>query len=179
MFHTFKVHPVVVAAMLGFAVTALVSQGATATAGLPFGILDQTGCCQRCPACDHACKFKAESVEEELEGFVVESKVICIPRVVFPWQKRPTCGGCDSSACQQCHNGGRTRKVCVLKTDKYKCPNCEYSWSAEKKPAGSCGCSGSRCDQSCDEGCGTSSGCDQQIFYLQSEHATGMVTDGP
>jgi hypothetical protein len=109
-----------------------------ATAGL-FGtkLLDQTGCCRRCPACDHTCSLKAEIVEEEKPCFDVESKVVCIPRVVFPWQRKKcnACSACDGQGCTSCvHNGARTRRISVLKTDKYKCPKCKYTWTAERKP---------------------------------------------
>lgn len=177
-FFIFKVYPLLTLAVITISTGMGINDAPVANAGLPFGMLDQTGCCQRCPSCDHACKFKAESVEEEQEGFVVESKIICIPRVVFPWQKRPTCSGCTTATCEQCHNGGRTRKICVLKTEKYKCPKCEYSWSAEEKASGSRCCSGSCQDDSCDGRCEAKVGCDHHIFYLQSERATGMITDG-
>ncbi len=125
------------------------------TAGMPFGILDQTGCCKRCPACDHFCKFDAKEGEIEKPGFEVESKVICIPRVVFPWQTRKacgSCGSCDGTGCSNCvNNGACTKRVCVLKSKDFKCPECEYSWSAEAKPDGGCatGCA-SACDASSD-----------------------------
>ncbi|WP_372724700.1 hypothetical protein [Novipirellula sp.] len=96
-----------------------------ATAGSGHHLLDQTGCCTKCPACDHRCNFSVDVVDETKTCFEVESKVICIPRVVFPWQK----GNCDAV----CNNGAKTRRICVLKTKDYKCPKCEYSWSAEKK----------------------------------------------
>ncbi|TWU26474.1 hypothetical protein Pla52o_03270 [Novipirellula galeiformis] len=95
-------------------------------AGLGHKLIDQTGVCTRCPACDHSCQFSVDVVDEKKTCFEVESKVICIPRVVFPWQK----GNCDAVVR---NNGARTRRVCVLKTKEYKCPRCEYSWSAEKK----------------------------------------------
>ena len=130
---------------------------ADAAAGFPGkNILDQTGCCRRCPACDHVCKLDAEQVEEEKSCFEVESKVICIPRVVFPWQKKKcnACDACDGQGCNNCvHNGARTRKICVLVTDKYKCPSCQYTWSAEKKP---CAAPSPSC---CDSGC-DAPGCD-------------------
>ncbi|MCO8121154.1 hypothetical protein NHH03_05350 [Stieleria sp. TO1_6] len=126
-------------------------------------ILDQTGCAC-CPVCDHVCKLDAKKVDEEKVCFDVESKVICIPRVVFPWQKtrKAACASCDSCAgkgCTACvHNGARVRKVCVLKTDKYTCPVCTYTWSAEKKD----GCGGGNCSggPACDGGCVCDLGCD-------------------
>ena len=126
--------------------------------------LDQTGCCKRCPACDHVCNLDAELVDEEKPCFEVESKVICIPRVVFPWQTGKSCfpfcnkkgcnscDSCDGRGCDSCNacinNGARTRRVCVLKTDKYTCPKCEYTWTAEKKPCAT-GCIESCCDSGC------------------------------
>jgi hypothetical protein len=83
--------------------------------------------------------------------------VVCIPRVVFPWQKgkcHGSCESCDGVGCNQCvHNGARTRTVCVLTTDKYKCPRCQYTWSAERNPCGP-GCDSS-CDAACDAGFGS------------------------
>ncbi|MGB7328140.1 MAG: hypothetical protein WBD31_24910 [Rubripirellula sp.] len=140
------------------AVIALVATPSPASAGLPMGLLDQTGCTKRCPACDHVCKFDAKEVDVEKSCFDVESKVICIPRVVFPWQKKDKCGSCnscDGTGCSSCiNNGARTRRVCVLKTKKYKCPECEYSWSAEKAPCGG-GCATGCCDTGCEAGCDT------------------------
>lgn len=88
--------------------------------------------CHTCPSCKYVCKFEAEKVDEKIPCFDVEEKVICIPRVVFPWQK---------SKCDPCaNNGAWIRKVCVLKRDSYTCPKCEYSWKAEKKEiCGGCG----------------------------------------
>jgi hypothetical protein len=128
-------------------------------------LLTQTGCAC-CPVCDHVCKLDAEEVEEEKTCFEVESKAICIPRVVFPWQKAKkvscaSCDACDGKGCTVCvHNGARVRKVCVLKTEKYKCPACKYTWSAEKKD--SCGGCASSCNggPSCDGGCVCDFGCD-------------------
>ena len=116
---------------------------------------DQTGmiCC---PVCDHVCKLDTKEVEIEKTCFKVEPKVVCIPRVVFPWQKArkaacAACTACNGKGCTACvQNGARLRRVCVLKTEKYKCPACEYTWSAEKK--GTCGlcqragCNGEYCD---------------------------------
>lgn len=146
-------------------------------AGLPWGMLDQTGCCHRCPSCDHECKFKAESVKEARSGFDVESKVICIPRVVFPWQKRIACESCEGRGCQQCHNGGRTRRVCVLKTETYECPACKYSWSAEEKPCRSRRCGTPCSDEYCVQKQKANADCDKHIFYLQSETAAGMLPE--
>lgn len=47
---TLKSHPILIFAAIGFAVATLVNEGSVVNAGLPFGLLDQTGCCQRCPS---------------------------------------------------------------------------------------------------------------------------------
>jgi len=115
---------------------------------------DQTGVAC-CPVCDHVCKLEAKAIEVEKSCFEVETKVICIPRVVFPWQtaRKASCASCDSCSgkgCNACvHSGARLRKICVLKPKAYTCPACEYTWSAEKKDACECGsegCCGARCD---------------------------------
>lgn len=124
--------------------------------GLPAGWLDKTGFSQTgsthcCPACDHVCKLTAEDTEVERLCFYVETKVVCIPRVVFPWQRRSQahgCSVCDGQGCKTCvHNGGRTRRVNVIKPSSYKCPSCEYTWSAEKKTHDGCANVPSSCDQ--------------------------------
>ncbi|MDG2220384.1 MAG: hypothetical protein P8L85_03335 [Rubripirellula sp.] len=111
---------------------------------------DQTGCCKRCPACDYCCNLDAQEVDEEKTCFEVESKEICIPRVVFPWQKK-TCRSCDSCSglgCNACvHNGAKVRRICVLKTRKYACPKCKYTWTPQKD-----GCDVGGCDTGCDVG---------------------------
>ncbi len=112
-------------AFVAMLATCLMTASQNANAGPGLNCLDQTGCCNRCPACDHYCDFSVDVVDEKKECFEVESKVICIPRVVFPWQRN-----CNTV----CNNGARTRRVCVLKTKEYKCPKCEYTWEAKKKP---------------------------------------------
>ena len=100
------------------------------------GCLDQTGCVDCCPACGYQCDFDAECKDETIDGFDVESKVICIPRVVFPWQRRDACG-CMRATCSKCiHNGARLRRVCVLKRDSKTCPKCKYDWEAKKRSCG-------------------------------------------
>ncbi|WP_143544127.1 hypothetical protein [Rhodopirellula sp. MGV] len=134
-----------------FAVALMVSQSPTAEAGKLFS---QTGASCHCPVCDHCCELKAEQVDVEKTCFKVESKLICIPRVVFPWQKSKqaacaACDSCDGQGCTNCvHNGARVRKVCVLKTEKYTCPACEYSWTPVKKDV----CCGDGCDGGCTGG---------------------------
>ena len=117
-------------------------------------LLDQTGCsCFTCPSCKHTCKLDSELVDVEKTCFETEEKVICIPRVVFPWQKsRQSRCGCTEQPCSNCtHNGAKTRKICVLKTKKYECPECKYTWTPEEKECGS-GCAAGCCDttSSCD-----------------------------
>lgn len=141
-----------------------------AGAAFPFkgACLNQTGCGLCCPVCDHVCKLDAEQVDEDIPCFEVESKVICIPRVVFPWQKKKcsACDSCDGRGCNNCvHNGARVRRICVLKTDKITCPKCKYSWSAEKRSAG--------CDVGCDGCC--DGGCDSTIVTSGNWHASSHV----
>lgn len=124
-----------------FATTLLIALGVAvivpqATAGWG-GIrcFDQTGCDICCPECDHVCHLKVERVDADESCFDVESKVICIPRVVFPWQKKKSsgCSDCDGAGCHRCgHNGAKTRTVCVLVVKQYTCPECAYSWSAKR-----------------------------------------------
>jgi hypothetical protein len=137
----------------------------------------QTGCAC-CPVCDHVCKLDAEQVDEEKTCFEVESKVICIPRVVFPWQRskrlaHASCDSCDGKGCTACvHNGARIRKVCVLKTEKYKCPACKYTWTAEKKDTCGDGCC--QGGPACDGGCICEGSCDGGYIAPAPdiEHAT-------
>lgn len=143
----YSVASVILATLLGLMTTSSVSAG-------PGKLLDQTGhsCC---PVCDHKCNLDVEEIEVDKTCFEVESKVICIPRVVFPWQKAKktacaSCDSCDGRGCTSCvHNGARVRKICVAKAKKYKCPACKYTWTAEKKES---------CGGGCDLGCADMSG---------------------
>jgi hypothetical protein len=126
---------------------------------------------QCCPKCNHVCKLTAEKVDVEKKCYEVETDYICIPRVVFPWQRPQksacnSCTSCDGKGCKSCsacpNNGARIRKIKKLTSKKYKCPECEYTWEAEKKGGcGSCGggscsngcCSSGNCDTGCDTGC--------------------------
>lgn len=114
-----------------------------------FKIFDQTGC-NCCPDCG-CCSLEAELVDVEKKCYETECKVICIPRVVFPWQKKKSCGACDSCdgrGCNACvHNGAKTRQIQVLKSKKYKCPKCQYTWTPDNKTC----CTG--CDAGCDSCC--------------------------
>lgn len=99
----------------------------------------QCNTCSTCPSCSYKCKFEAKQGEVEKHCFNVEEKVICIPKVVFPWQK---------SCCDPCaNNGACIKKVKVLKKKAYTCPACKYSWTPEKT-----GCNNGCCDTGCDTG---------------------------
>ena len=138
-----KLLKVILLALATITVTATI-QPTQCQAG--FGHHGKSNDCCVCPSCQHVCKLTAEKVDEEKTCFDVESKVICIPRVVFPWQKK--CNPCAN-------NGAKLRTVCVLTTDKYKCPKCEYTWKAEKRENGCC-CPNGSCGSS---GCSGSKGC--------------------
>jgi hypothetical protein len=106
--------------------------------------------CKKCPSCD--CSLEAKMVDVEKSCFEVETKTICIPRVVFPWQRKKACGSCDScdgSGCNSCvNNGAKTRCIRVIKKKKYTCPECQYSWTPNTS-----GCCDAGCDAACDDGC--------------------------
>ncbi|MEM6469942.1 MAG: hypothetical protein AAF802_10345 [Planctomycetota bacterium] len=101
------------------------------------GKLSQTGLSCRCPICDHHCELTVDETEEKRTCYEIETKIICIPRVVFPWQKKKhacsSCSSCDGAGCTSCvHNGAKLRRVCVAKPKEYKCPACKFTWKAEK-----------------------------------------------
>lgn len=110
--------------------------------------------CKKCPSCD--CTLEAKMVDVEKSCFEVETKTICIPRVVFPWQRTKACGpcdSCDSNGCNSCvNNGATTRCIRVIKKKKLTAPECKYSWTP--KTSGSC-------DSTCDEGCAKTDGSKQ------------------
>ena len=109
-----------------------------------------------CPNCDRCCTFNAECGKEEKECYEVECVEICIPRVVFPWQKQRSCGhgGCDScdggcGKCSRVNNGARVKTVKKLKKKTYECPACKYEWTPARYGCGNChanGCNGAGCD---------------------------------
>ena len=76
-----------------------------------------------CPQCHYRCKFNVERGEEEEYCWKIEHDVICVPRVVFPWQK--TCRN------PHANNGAFLKTVKKLIRHEYTCPQCEYSWTAE------------------------------------------------
>jgi len=108
------------------------------------------GLCTKCPSCD--CSLEAKMVDVEKSCFEVETKTICIPRVVFPWQRKKafgSCDSCDGRGCTTCvNNGAKTRCIRVLKKKRHTCPECKYSWTANTS-----GCCDSGCDGTCDGGC--------------------------
>ena len=116
--------------------------------------------CLSCPSCNvSCCELKSEAIEVEKSCWKVECKKICVPRVVFPWQKpcRTSCDGCCDSGCASCdacncNNGACVKTVKVLKKHKYKCPSCKYTWTPVETCATGCdtGC--------CDTGCASGSG---------------------
>ncbi len=140
------------AAALMLAPVALLQAGGHGGAG--------DGCCEvQCPQCRHICKFTVDTDKEAKHCYKSECKPVCIPRVVFPWQKKScsTCSscsgaGCDSCAggccnsggpcgcatgcekpdCTTCNNGARIRYVNVLKKYEYECEVCKYKWEALK-----------------------------------------------
>jgi hypothetical protein len=88
----------------------------------------------KCPQCCHDCVFSAEKAKETKSCYAAECKPICIPRVVFPWQKGCcTCGkgGKDGGkdGCCAVHNGVKKRSVRVLKKYEYECSKCKYQWT--------------------------------------------------
>ena len=164
------------AAVIAMMVAALAS---TANAG---GCLDgrcgsrRTVCCPQCDCKCYSCKLESDVVDVEKKCFEVEEDVICVPNVVFPWQTgkkrckfnlRKLCGRDGGSSCDSCdscggvgcstcvHNGAKIRKIKKLKSKKYTCPECEYTWTPEEKEAspccgGNCGCGGATsCEGEC------------------------------
>lgn len=114
----------------------------------------ETGVCPRCQCTGHTCKLKAEVVDAEKKCFVVETKTICVPRVVYPWQKKNSnrggCKSCGGQSCNACvNNGAKVIQVRVLGSKTYECPQCEYTWTAEEGAAGSC--NSGQCQTGCCE----------------------------
>ena len=78
--------------------------------------------CRKCPKClNDVCTLKVEKGKEKKSYFETEQKIICVPKVRFPWQNcnpdnpAPTCS--------------KTRTVTLLKKGSYECDVCKYSWN--------------------------------------------------
>jgi hypothetical protein len=119
----------------------------------------------QCPQCDHTCKFSVDTDKEAKHCYDSECEPICIPKVVFPWQKKKACcnscnscaGGCDACAgtgcdgscgggskCCNYNNGACIRYVNKLKKYEYECEVCKYKWEAIRGCGNGCGsCAGS------------------------------------
>ncbi len=120
-------------------------------------------CHTTCPKCHTCCVLKAECGKEEKSCWEVECEEICIPCVVFPWQKskaKHTGHGSEScavgcSGCSTVNNGARVKTVRKLKKKTYECPQCKYEWSPDGKGNGCCSagcCTGDCCETGCDAG---------------------------
>lgn len=110
--------------------------------------------CTHCPRCQACCTLKAEKVDEERSCWEVEDEKICIPRVVFPWQK---------DCCNPARNNGAVvRTVKRLKAKTYECPVCEYTWEPRGVRKQSC-----RCEICCSSGAAVDCG------------AVGGISDAP
>lgn len=102
-----------------------------------------TKTCVKCPNCDGCCKLEVSEGKEKKHYWSVETKQICVPRFVFPWQNKSRgkpCAkgkcGCGKKSCSGgngcktvSHNGSYIRTICTLKKNSYECPTCEYEWS--------------------------------------------------
>ena len=106
-------------------------------------------CCATCPACKACCKLKVEDDKEKKSCYKVECEEICIPRVVFPWQKKHSCDPC-------LNNGAKVKTVRKLKKHSYECPTCKYTWTPVKADC-------------CGDGCCNAGACDSgSVIYKDS-----------
>lgn len=87
------------------------------------GKIGCSGCLRRrrplrhCPQCNaEICISESETTKVKKSCWKTEQKVICIPKVRFPWQK------CDGPLC------GKTKTVTLLKKHSYECEACKYKW---------------------------------------------------
>jgi hypothetical protein len=106
--------------------------------------------------------LKTECGEVEKSCWEIECEEICIPRVVFPWQKWKakrdgSCGSCDAcgdgrGSCCTVNNGARVKVVKKLKKKKYECPKCKYEWAPACGAQSGCSTCGQAdcCDANCD-----------------------------
>jgi hypothetical protein len=114
-------------------------------------------CCQvQCPQCDHTCKFSVDTDKEAKTCYDSTCEPVCIPKVVFPWQKKAACcnscnGSCGGAKCCSVNNGACVRHVNVLKKYEYQCEVCKYKWEAVR----GCGNNGVNGCGSCADGLGT------------------------
>lgn len=124
----------------------------------------QCGLCVDDCAC---CCLKCDMGEEEKTCWQCECKQVCIPKVVFPWQK---------NRCNPCaNNGACVRTVRVLKKKTIECPKREYKW--EPKMIGGCGCCGNGC--CCDGNCCDGGSCCDGGMLLGATQFSGspMLAD--
>ncbi len=119
-------------------------------------------CCGDC--CEAVCYPKRVEKEVKKHCWKVESKIVCIPKFRWPWER------CSSSCNSGCDGGseckreccaplcGRTRCINVLEKDSHQCQECGYEWEIKyirSKSRAKSG--GNRC---CPD-CGGKSCCDQ------------------
>lgn len=123
--------------------------------------------CVTCPSCQTCCELNVKEVIESKHGWDVECEDVCVPRIVFPWQKHHLrccktgkcagaractgeccgrgCGGNAGGICKPIHNGARVVSVRKLRKLSFECPACKYEWTPKDKARngcdGSCQCS--------------------------------------
>jgi len=126
--------------------------------GCTDGCCTSGGCEVQCPQCNHTCKLSVSVEKEAKTCYSSECKPVCIPKIVFPWQKKAACcdsgcgctgsagdGCCGSEKCCSANNGACVRYVNVLKKFEYQCDACKYKWEALQAccPGNGSGCSDS------------------------------------
>ena len=89
------------------------------------GQADCVEACQSCPQCHNDdCCLQIKKVCEENSCYKTEQKVVCVPKIQWPWEKD----------CPPIRSQSRT--VNVLKKHIYKCERCAYEWSPNEPGAG-------------------------------------------
>jgi hypothetical protein len=79
--------------------------------------LGRRSACQRCPNCDNeVCVSETKTEKEKRSCWKTEQKVICIPKIRFPWQ------ACDGPKC------GKTKTITLLKKHDFECEVCNTTW---------------------------------------------------
>ena len=144
------------------AVASLVAVALLAEAGDGSGGKHKGGCRARCPSCDCLCTLSVSVEQATKHCYEVECKTICIPRVVFPWQKKDcgkgknfgdgsgnncgsgkVCSKCRGKGCSVCcsraNNGAKVKCVRELTKFEYECPECKYKWTPSANICGCCG----------------------------------------